>query len=50
MTVDEDREKEIQDIMIASEVTRAEAEFIYALEVGEIEGDVIVVDENGNDI
>jgi hypothetical protein len=48
--MDKDKEEEINDIMRASSVTRAEAEFIYAQEAGEITSDVIVVDENGEDI
>jgi hypothetical protein len=39
----EEREHRIRETMEATGVTLAEAEFIYAQETGEIEGDVIVV-------
>ena len=38
-----DRERRIDEIMEATGVSRAEAEFIYAQETGQIDGDVIVV-------
>ena len=38
----EERERRIRETMEATGVSRAEAEFIYAQETGEIEGDVIV--------
>lgn len=38
-----DKEAHIQEIMEGSRVTRAEAEFIYAQESGEIDSDVFVL-------
>lgn len=40
----------IKIIMDATNSDRATAEFIYAIETGEIEGDVIPVDENGDTV
>jgi len=37
------REQRIQETMEATGVTRAEAEFILAQELGEIDGDVVIV-------
>lgn len=42
--------QQIIDAYIQSGMTEIEAEFIYAMETGEIDGDVIEVDENGNEV
>jgi len=43
-----DRQR-IIDAYVQSGMTEAEAQFIYAIETGETEGDVVVIDENGNE-
>lgn len=44
------REDIIKIIMDVTGNDRAMAEFIYALETGEVDGDVIALDEKGNEI
>jgi hypothetical protein len=34
---------------VQSGMSKGDAQYIYAIETGEIEGDIIVVDENGNE-
>lgn len=41
-----DKEKRIKDFMRIHNVTRAEAEFMFAVENGEIEGDVVELDSD----
>ena len=41
--------KRIVDSYVLAGMTEAEATFIYAIETGEIGGDVIEVDEDGNE-
>lgn len=43
-----DRQR-IIDAYVQSGMTEVEAEFIYAIETGEVEGDIVVVDEDGNE-
>lgn len=42
---EERREARIQEHMKVAGMLREEAEFVVAMELGEVEGDVIVVDE-----
>ena len=44
------REETIKLTAQALEISEAEAEFIVAQELGEIEGDVIALDDDGNEI
>lgn len=46
----DDREREIKERMRVLGVGRAEAEFITAIERDEIDGDVVVLDEKGNEV
>ena len=44
------REEEIKDRIEILGIGRAEAEFITAIERGEIDGDIVVLDEKGREI
>lgn len=44
-----DRETVIQKVMQALQVVRSEAEHMYAIETGAIDGDLIQVDEDGDE-
>lgn len=43
------KEQRIQAIMEVLHVSRGEAEFIYAMETGEVDGDIVIVDEEATD-
>jgi hypothetical protein len=45
-----DREETIRLTAAALGITEADAEFIIAVELGEIDGDVVVLDEQGHEI
>ncbi len=44
------REETIRLTAEALGISRLEAEFIVALELGEVDGDVVVVDDDGNEV
>jgi hypothetical protein len=44
------REETIELTAAALGIGLVEAEFIVAMELGEIDGDVVIVDEDGNEI
>ena len=50
MIVGETRGETIRLTAEALGISEAEAEFIVAIELGEIDGDVVVLDEDGNEI
>jgi len=43
-------EAEIKEYMRRFEISREEAIFILAIEEGEIDGDVVALDEQGNEV
>lgn len=46
---DEAREQRIREMMEQAGLSRADAEFAVAIELGELPGDVLVEDESSND-
>lgn len=45
-----DREQAIQRLMEAWKIGRIQAERIVAVHLGEFEGDIVTVDESGNEV